>query len=254
MIFQAIRQQQPLVHCITNYVVANFQANGLLAIGASPVMADDPNEVEEMVSIASALLLNIGTLNERTRKSMLLAGKKANAQGIPVVLDPVGAGATTFRKQTVQQLLAEIHFAVIRCNAGELAAMTNTAWQQKGVDSGDGTIDLVAEAKQLAQRQHCIVIVTGERDLITDGEQVEWLTGGHVQMTAITGTGCLLSAICGAAYTVGNKPFQQLAQTLALYKKVAEQAIATPAIGDFQLAILNELHAFSKVGDVSCTL
>ena len=151
MILQAIRKKQPLIHNITNYVVANFQANGLLAIGASPVMADELQEVEEMVSLASALLINIGTLNERTKESMLLAGKKANSLGIPVILDPVGAGATTFRRETVQQLLAEIKFVLIRCNIGELAAIANVSWQQKGVDSGSGSMALSDEATKIAQ-------------------------------------------------------------------------------------------------------
>ncbi|MDM5249760.1 MULTISPECIES: hydroxyethylthiazole kinase [unclassified Lysinibacillus] len=250
MIIQNIRKQNPLIHCITNYVVANFQANGLLAIGASPVMADDSHEVEEMVAIASGLLLNIGTLNEQMKESMLLAGKKANAQGIPVVLDPVAAGATSYRKQTVQQLLAEIKFAAIRCNIGELAAIANVDWQQKGVDSGTGSISLEVEAKQIAQLYNCIVIVTGEKDFITDGKQHQWVTGGNSQMTEVTGTGCLLSAICCAAYTAGNEPYYQLVDTLSLYKKVAEQAAsATHYIGDFQITILNELHRLSKDGE-----
>jgi len=255
MIFQTIRKKQPLIHCITNYVVANFQANGLLAIGASPVMADETLEVEEMVSIASALLINIGTLTSRTTESMLLAGKKANALGIPVLLDPVGVGATTFRKQTVQQLLEQLHFAVIRCNIGELATIANVQWQQKGVDSGVGSISVEEKAKELAKKYQCIVIVTGEKDFITDGQQAQWITGGHLRMTAVTGTGCLLSAICCAAYTVGNEPFSQLCDTLKAYKKVAEYAAsATQANGDFAVSILNELHRLSKDGEHSCTL
>lgn len=109
MILQTIRKQQPLIHCITNYVVANFQANGLLAIGASPVMADEIDEVTEMVKIASALLLNTGTINDRTKGSMLRAGEMANTLGIPIILDPVGAGATTFRKKTIQHLLTQVN-------------------------------------------------------------------------------------------------------------------------------------------------
>ncbi|KOS64756.1 hydroxyethylthiazole kinase [Lysinibacillus agricola] len=249
MIFRTIRKKNPLIHCITNYVVANFQANGLLAIGASPVMADDSHEVEEMVTIASGLLINIGTLNEHMKESMLLAGKKANALGIPIILDPVAAGATTYRKQTVRQLLKEIKFAAIRCNIGELAAIANVDWQQKGVDSGHGSISLEIEAKQIAQLNNCIVIVTGEKDFITDGEHQQWITGGNPQMTEVTGTGCLLSAICCAAYATGNKPFTQLVDTLSLYKKVAEQAASsTQYIGDFQIAVLNELHRLSKDG------
>lgn len=250
MILQTIRKKQPLIHSITNYVVANFQANGLLALGASPVMADELQEVEEMVSIASALLINIGTLNERTKESMLLAGKKANALGIPVILDPVGAGATTFRRETVQQLLTEIKFVLIRCNIGELASIANVDWHQKGVDSGSGSIALSDEAKKIAQQHQCIVIVTGEQDFITDGVQSKWISGGHHQMTEITGTGCLLSAICGAAFVAGDEPFAQLADTLTTYKKIAENAnSSTQYIGDFQITVLNELHRLSKEGE-----
>ncbi|MGE8034802.1 hydroxyethylthiazole kinase [Lysinibacillus sp. NPDC093692] len=250
MIFQTIRKQNPLIHCITNYVVANFQANGLLAIGASPVMADDGHEVEEMVTIASGLLINIGTLNERMKESMLLAGKKANILGIPVVLDPVAAGATTYRKQTVQQLLEKIKFAAIRCNIGELAAIANVDWQQKGVDSGSGSISLEMEAQKIAQQYNCIVIVTGEKDFITDGKLQQWVTGGNSQMTEVTGTGCLLSAICCASITAGDQPFDQLLETLSLYKKLAEKAASsTRFIGDFQIAVLNELHRLSKEGE-----
>lgn len=250
MILQAIRRQQPLIHSITNYVVANFQANGLLAIGASPVMADELHEVEEMVALASALLINIGTLNERTKESMLLAGKKANALGIPVILDPVGAGATTFRKETVQQLLAQVKFNLIRCNIGELAAIANVSWQQKGVDSGSGSMALTDEAIKIAKQYKCMVIVTGEKDFITDGKQSQWIAGGHYHMTEITGTGCLLSAICGAAFVAGDEPFAQLVDTLMTYKKIAENAHASSSyIGDFQLAVLNELHRLSKEGE-----
>ncbi|MGE7914669.1 hydroxyethylthiazole kinase [Lysinibacillus xylanilyticus] len=250
MIFHTIRKRNPLIHCITNYVVANFQANGLLALGASPVMADDSHEVEEMVAVASGLLINIGTLNNQMKESMLLAGKKANALGIPVVLDPVAAGATTYRKQTVQQLLKEIKFAAIRCNIGELAAIAHVDWQQKGVDSGTGSISLEIEAKQIAQLYNCIVIVTGEKDFITDGEHQQWITGGNSQMTEVTGTGCLLSAICCAAYSAGNEPYNQLVDALSLYKKVAEQASSsTDYIGDFQITVLNELYRLSKDGE-----
>ncbi|QDP99776.1 hydroxyethylthiazole kinase [Lysinibacillus fusiformis] len=250
MIFQTIRKQQPLIHCITNYVVANFQANGLLAIGASPVMAEEVEEVEEMVKIASALLLNTGTINERTKESMLHAGKKANMLGIPIILDPVGVGATTFRKKTIHLLLTHVKFAVIRCNIGELAAIANVSWQQKGVDSGNGSICIEVEAKKIAQRFDCIVIVTGEKDFITDGEQMHWVVGGHHQMTEVTGTGCLLSAICAAAYVVQNEPFKQLVNTLVAYKQLAEHAAySTQNIGDFQIAVLNELHRLSKDGE-----
>ncbi|MFJ5791621.1 hydroxyethylthiazole kinase [Lysinibacillus sp. NPDC093197] len=250
MIFQTIRKKRPLIHCITNYVVANFQANGLLAIGASPVMADESLEVEEMVSIASALLINIGTLTTRTKESMLLAGKKANALGVPIILDPVGVGATNLRKQAIQQLLEAVHFAVIRCNIGELAAIADVHWQQKGVDSGSGSISVKDKAKEISKKYNCIVIVTGEKDFITDGEHSQWIIGGHARMTEVTGTGCLLSAICCAAYIAGNEPFSQLCNTLTCYKKVAEHAASSaPYNGDFAVSVLNELHRLSKDGE-----
>ncbi|MEK5232874.1 hydroxyethylthiazole kinase [Lysinibacillus sp. FSL K6-0232] len=250
MIIETIRKKNPLIHCITNYVVANFQANGLLAIGASPVMADGNEEVEEMVAISSGLLINIGTLNDTAKTSMLLAGKRANALGIPVLLDPVGAGATAYRKQATQQLLKEIQFAAIRCNIGELAAIANIDWQQKGVDSGTGSIAIEDEARKIARLYQCIVIVTGEKDFITDGTQQQWIAGGNVQMTDVTGTGCLLSAICCAAYVAGQQPYQQLAEVLKLYKQIAEQAAAAAQyIGDFQIAVLNELNRLSKDGE-----
>ena len=194
-----IRLKSPLVHCITNYVVANFTANGLLAIGASPVMADEASEVEEMVSIANALLINLGTVNTRTKESMFLAGKKANALNIPVVLDPVGVGATTFQLQLARDILEVVDISLIRCNIGELAAIAGVDWQAKGVDGGSGEMNLETVAVDVAKKHNCLVIVTGKSDLLTDGNKIIRITGGHKRMTEVTGTGCLLSAICSAA-------------------------------------------------------
>ena len=194
-----IRLKSPLVHCITNYVVANFTANGLLAIGASPVMADEASEVEEMVSIANALLINLGTVNTRTKESMFLAGKKANALNIPVVLDPVGVGATTFRLQLARDILETVDISLIRCNIGELAAIAGVDWKAKGVDGGSGEMNLETVAVDVAKKHNCLVIVTGKSDLLTDGNKIIRITGGHKRMTEVTGTGCLLSAICSAA-------------------------------------------------------
>lgn len=236
----------PLVHCITNYVVANFTANGLLAIGASPVMADEASEVEEMVSNASALLLNIGTINTRTKEAMILAGRKANEKKIPVVLDPVGVGATTFRKQTVQQLLEAVKFDLIRCNAGELATIAGVKWQAKGVDSGEGEIDVEQVAQQVARQYQCLVIVTGSSDILTNGEQTSSIAGGHELMTQVTGTGCLLSAVCSAALAVAGDPLEVLYDVLQDYKAVAERAVTTNLLGSFQVEVLNALHDISR--------
>lgn len=245
MSLQKIYERKPLIHCITNYVVANFTANGLLAIGASPVMADAEAEVVEMAHQADALLLNIGTLNERTVRAMQLAGKSANMYHVPIVLDPVGAGATTYRTQTAKALLAQIHVQLIRCNVGELAAIANIEWHAKGVDSGTGTIDVITVAKEVAKRYECFVIVTGETDILTDGNNVETISGGHINMTRITGSGCLLSAICAAVLASSTTPFDDLVAVLADYKRIGERAVQS--LGTFQMELINQLEQFAEV-------
>jgi hydroxyethylthiazole kinase len=241
-----IRKRSPLVHCITNYVVANFTANGLLALGASPVMADAVEEVEEMVSNADALLINIGTLNNRTLEAMILAGKKANDLNIPVVLDPVGVGATSFRKQAVEQILQLVNIKLLRCNIGELASIAEIEWETKGVDSGQGEIDIAFVAKQLALQYNCYVIVTGENDFLTDGNKEHWTAGGHELMTRITGTGCLLSAMCAAALTVEGDNIVNLCELLVDYKRVAEYASDNLLLGSFQEEVINSIHLLGR--------
>ena len=145
-----IRKQNPLVYCITNTVAANFTANGLLAIGASPLMSDEIAEAQELVNIADALLLNIGTVHTATAKAMLVAGKAANEKGIPVILDPVGVGASSYRQQVVTEILEQVNVQCIRCNIGELAAIAGVHWESRGVDSGDGEIDIIEVAKLIA--------------------------------------------------------------------------------------------------------
>lgn len=245
MSLQYISKRKPLIHCITNTVVSNFTANGLLAIGASPIMADAIEEVAEIVNIADGLLINIGTLNERTVASMKVAIKSANVKGIPTVLDPVGAGATSYRLQTARYFLEEAQVTLLRCNAGELAAIAGANWQANGVDSGQGEADIEMLAKEVATRYACFVIVTGEQDLLTDGQQVEYVVGGHVNVTKITGTGCLLSAICAALLASTSNPMNDLKNLLAEYKQAAKKAVAP--IGTFQIQLLNELERMAEV-------
>ncbi|ATP39171.1 hydroxyethylthiazole kinase [Solibacillus sp. R5-41] len=241
-----IHKKKPLVHCITNYVVANFTANGLLAIGASPVMADDKDEVAEMVAMADALLINIGTINSWTFEAMLIAGKKANELNVPTLLDPVGVGATEFRKKIVQQLLEQIRFDAIRCNVGELAAIAGVQWESKGVDSGEGDMDTVEVAKQVAKKWNTTVIVTGKTDIVTDGHVVEQIAGGDVRMTQITGSGCLLSAICSAALSVEGDKITNLQQVLQQYKQIAAEASGEAQyMGSVQVSVLNGLEKYS---------
>ncbi|HWK21422.1 MAG TPA: hydroxyethylthiazole kinase [Ureibacillus sp.] len=239
-----INQTKPLVHCITNYVVSNFTANGLLAIGASPVMADEVEEVEDMVTIVSALLLNIGTLNIRTVEAMRKAGKKANECGVPVVLDPVGVGATHYRKSVVMQILEQIQVNMIRCNEGELASIYGISWESRGVDSGSGNMDKIKVAQEVARKYQCLVVVTGEVDLVTDGKDVIQVQGGSIFATRITGTGCLLSAICAAVLAISENPLQDIAATLKEYKKASE--LSGKELGTFQIKFINALQGIAE--------
>lgn len=244
-----IRHENPLIHCITNHVVANFQANGLLALGASPIMADSIEEMTEIASIASCSVFNIGTLRSSTLEVMLLAGQSANAHRRPLVLDPVGAGATFFRKSTVFQLLSSLKFDLIRGNAGELAAIAGIEWESKGVDAGEGKANVEDIAQTVASTHNCIVAITGKQDIVTDGTTTHIIEGGHPLLTQVTGTGCLLSAIAGSFLAVTPAKEQYLEATVAaltMYKRIAERAAKNAkGPGDFAVHLLNELHSYS---------
>lgn len=242
-----IKQTAPLVHCITNYVVANFTANGLLAVGASPIMADEVNEAIDVVSAAQGLLINIGTINNRTMETMLVAGGKANELGVPIVLDPVGIGISDYRKKAVERLLQKVQFDLIRCNAGELAVIAEEKWEPKGVDKGTGTIDIAVAARKVALKYQCKVIVTGETDYLTDGQEELCITGGSEFATRVTGMGCLLSAICTAALaSENNQSLTSLATTLQDFKQAAEQQ--SNEVGTFAVGFMNQLQKIAEVG------
>lgn len=200
-----VRTQSPLVHNITNYVTVNDCANALLAIGASPIMADDIEEVEEIISICSALVINIGTLNERTVKSMIAAGKKANVLGKPVILDPVGAGASSLRTTAVYQLLKEVKFSVIRGNISEIKTVYAGSGTTKGVDAdlsdaltATNEAEVIHFAKALSEKTGAIVAITGATDLIASEKEAYLVYNGHPKMAQITGTGCMLTSLLGA--------------------------------------------------------
>lgn len=238
-----IRSENPVIHCITNHVVSNFQANGLLAIGASPIMGEAHEEVEELVAISRALSLNIGTLNTGTLESMILAGKQANKQNIPVILDPVGAGATGFRKMAVERILTEIDVQVLRCNAGELAAISGVEWNSKGVDAGQGDVDVEELAERVAKKYALIVAVTGETDIVADGARIERISGGDKIMGSVTGMGCLLSAVTAAFVAVSpEKPATATIEALRFYgaagKKAAQFSKGPGSFRDMFLDVL----------------
>ncbi len=192
-----VKAKKPLVHQITNYVTVNDCANIVLALGGSPVMADDEEEVEEMVAIASALVINIGTLNSRTIRSMFQAGKKANELGIPVILDPVGVGATTLRTETAARLLDELKLAVLRGNMSEIKTLAGLSAQTRGVDAADTGAGGEAVAAELARKLGCVVAVTGATDIITDGARIGFIDNGHPILAKVTGTGCMATALVG---------------------------------------------------------
>ena len=168
---EEVRKVNPLVHNITNVVVTNFTANGLLALGASPVMAYAAEEVADMAKIASSLVLNIGTLNPQTVESMIIAGKTANETGVPVIFDPVGAGATRYRTETAQRIMNEVKVSVIRGNAAEIANVVGEKWEIKGVDAGDAKGNIVELAITAAQKLNSIVVITGKEDVVRTGKQ-----------------------------------------------------------------------------------
>lgn len=241
-----LRAKTPLVHFITNYVTANDVANAVLAIGASPVMADAIEEAADMTSIASALVLNMGTLNHRTVAAMLAAGKRANERHIPVVLDPVGAGASAFRTETVKKLLAELRVSVLRGNLSELSCVSGLNVATKGVDvsAEDAENDARAIAKSLADRFGFVAAITGSMDVISDGQRTICIQNGHKEMTKVTGTGCMASGLVGAFAGAGAGMLTAAAAGVAamgIAGEAAYEKIGETGTGSFHIALLDAL-------------
>lgn len=238
-----LRQHNPLVHNLTNIVVANYVANGLLAIGASPIMSNAPEEMDELAAICGAVAINIGTLTAAQIQAMLAAGKAANQHNTPVVLDPVGVGATRFRRETVKQLLAEIQFAAIRGNAGEMAALAGVDWQAKGVDAGSGSGDIHAIAKTVAAQHNTIAVVSGAIDVVSDGTQIVEIANGTPLFPQITGSGCLHGAVCAAFIALTpDAVLSACVNACAAYAIAGELAAGkNMASGTFGTALLDSL-------------
>ncbi|WP_120008467.1 hydroxyethylthiazole kinase [Teichococcus vastitatis] len=237
-----LRAAAPLVHNITNQVVANFTANALLAIGASPAMVQAEEEVEAFVVQAAALVVNIGTLLAPQRRAMHLAARRAGEAGIPWVLDPVAAGATAFRRDTAHSLLA-LRPRVLRGNASEILSLLGEEGGGRGVDSGAAP-ERARDAARILARQHGLVVaVTGATDHVTDGERMVALENGHPMLTRVTGTGCTATALVGAFLGAGLPPLDAAVAGLAALGVAAEQAAeGTVGPGSFQVALLDRLH------------
>ena len=241
-----VRETKPLVHNVTNFVVMNFTANVLLAAGASPVMAHAENEVEEMVAFAKALVLNIGTLDDAWIASMLKAGKKASALGVPIVLDPVGAGATKLRTDAAKRILAETRVTLVRGNASEILALGGAASKAKGVDAADSVEAAAERAGSLARELGVPVAITGPVDYVTDGQRVVRVANGHSLMGCVTGTGCGATAIVAAFAGVDADPVSAAATALAYYGLAGECAADGAAgPGSFAVRFLDALHGLT---------
>ena len=220
-----LRERKPLVHQITNYVVMNETANATLALGALPVMAHAREEVEEMTRLAGALVINIGTLSPHWVEAMLAAGKAANEAGVPVVLDPVGAGATTYRTRTAERILAEVDVTVLRGNAGEIATLVGVEAEVRGVESMDVGGDAGELARSAARNLELVASVTGAVDHVSDGSRMLRVANGHELLGAVTGTGCMSSAITGC-FLAGKSvaPLEAAAEALAAFGVAGEDA------------------------------
>lgn len=238
-----VREKSPLVHNITNVVVTNFTANGLLALGASPVMAYAHEEVADMAKIAGALVLNMGTLTPEIVEAMLIAGKSANKQGVPVIFDPVGAGATPYRTETARRICEELDLAIIRGNGAEIANSVGEAWEIKGVDAGAAGGDMEELAQRAAKKLGSVVAITGKVDVVSDGTSLYTISNGDEMLTRVTGTGCLLTSILGAFAAVEKDYVLAATSGLAMYGVAAEMARQTVnSPGSFQIALLDTLY------------
>jgi hydroxyethylthiazole kinase len=242
---RTVREQKPLVHQITNYVVMNETANATLALGALPVMAHAGEEVEEMARLASSLVLNIGTLSSHWVEAMLLAGGAASAREIPVVLDPVGAGATSFRTATARRILDIVAVTVVRGNAGEVATLVGVDAEVRGVESIGSGMPAAELAREAARRLGVVASVTGPVDHVSDGERVLAVANGHELLATVTGTGCMSSALTGC-FLAGksSEPLEAAAEALAAFGVAAEMAAdGAGGPGTFHSRLYDALYA-----------
>lgn len=226
---QKIRVANPLIHNITNYVVMNNTANALLAIGASPVMAHAQQEAEDMAAMAQALVINIGTLSSSWVEAMYRAFAAASAKGIPVIIDPVGVGATSYRTETVRGLLDAGRPAMIRGNASEIMALADDELKTKGVDSASASDEALHAAQIISEKNQCVVVVSGAVDYVVLGAVIAKVANGHPMMTRVTGLGCTASALCGAFAAVENDIVSAAVQAMAVTGLAGELAAAKAA-------------------------
>jgi hydroxyethylthiazole kinase len=246
-LLERVRQRKPVVHHLTNWVTIYDCAQVVKTLGASPVMAHAIEEVEDMTRIASALVLNIGTLTVEFVASMKTAALSANRQGIPVVLDVCGAGATRLRDQMCRELLASARMDVIKGNASEIARVCGEKVTTRGVDASEVAGDLVLLAQSLAKRREATVVVTGKVDIVTDPKRTWLVKNGHAMMTSVVGTGCMAASVIGAFAGVERDLGLAAASALACYEIAAELAaegVTGPA--SFKERLFDRLYALDR--------
>jgi len=239
-----VKAKKPLIHQLTNFVTVNDCANVTLALGASPVMTSDPAEVEEMVSFASALVLNIGTLNGQLVESMILAGRKAAAIGVPVIFDPVGVGATALRSAAAERIIREIPLAVIRGNMSEIKTLAGINEGIRGVDSTAGQEQGEAVAQSLSKRLGCVVAITGPVDIIAQGDAVRHIENGHPLLASVTGTGCMSTALTGCCCGVANPFIGAIAgiAVMGVAGEIAQQSLKeNEGLGTFRVRLIDAI-------------
>jgi hydroxyethylthiazole kinase len=242
-----VRKASPLIHNITNYVVMEQTANALLAVGASPIMAHAIEEIEEIESLASALVLNIGTPSQDWIPSIHAAIKVANHRNIPVVFDPVGAGATNFRTEIARNLINNFKISVIRGNPSEIASLFSNEFTTRGVDSAYHASEIHEIAKALAKKYGTIISMSGESDFITDGDRILQVNNGHKMMTQLTGTGCTATAITGAMLTAGDDALHCAAAAMVLNGIAGEIARKnSQGLGSFRMHYLDTLTTMDE--------
>ncbi|HEY0791114.1 MAG TPA: hydroxyethylthiazole kinase [Chthoniobacterales bacterium] len=247
--YQRLRQTVPLVHSLTNTVVQAFTANALLALGASPLMSEVSEEIDELVEMASALNLNIGTPTAPARAAMLQAARAARRLGRPFVLDPVAVGATRLRSEFVAELRAAATPTVIRGNQAEIATLAGVGWQGRGVDAGSAAPDLENTVREAARQAGTTVVATGETDYLCDGSRLAILSNGHPLLAKVTGTGCVVSAITAAFLAVQPDPLAAGVAAVSTMNVAAELAAAHPQVdgpGSFQVRLVDMLGKLDR--------
>jgi hydroxyethylthiazole kinase len=243
---ETIRKTAPLIHNITNYVVMNSSANALLALGASPVMAHAVPEVEEMVQIAGALVINIGTLSDPWIEAMFKAAQKAKLRQIPIVIDPVGVGATQYRTTTARKLMEATAPSIIRGNGSEIMALCEQDIVTKGVDSTSASDQAIDSAKGLAREFNCVVCISGEIDYIVSKKSIVQVKNGHAMMPSVTGLGCTATALCGAFAAINQEYDKAAAHAMAVMGIAGEMAAQnSQGPGSLQVNFIDALYQLS---------